>query len=1033
MLSRATILLLCWNAALLSPPLSAQIQPVPFAIQYTTADGLPSSEVYVALEDSRGYIWFGTDNGVVRYDGYDFVTYGPNEGLEDPVVFTIVEGPEGDVYACSGLSRQVFVWSPLTNRFRGHAINAHASENFQQLQGYILRLYTVLADGSLSLGIPNFGPIHFSCDEELLSMPVIEDFSQEDLSLYHYAVTVKKTYIPSHPIRDLNRKVAKGSGQLKNGKTRLYQNFISLDGDAVAQQELDLPPSRGYSRGLFSFIHIANGDSNLVSIHNRIAYIENCKSKRQQVFTNEFDRANFIYCFPSGGILTGHSKGVGMTYFASLSDFSVGRSVTFLDDCNASYAIEDKKKGLWVTTLDKGIFYFPSPEVGVFDERQGFPGTKNISVLVFEPNRLITGYETNETYLVSLLPDNGISKDSEYLGTSQPISYFYHSRTKRIFFRRSVFDLKTNEYQILKSSYKYTSEEGENTFYVIDSKKLSSLNGDTLLAATYFGPGLYNVRSEEVVVEGSTVDLSLNEGRVRVNDYKVTAEGAHLVASNEGLYSYLNFDTLIRENFGFEELDHRIEAIEVLPDESILFGSRGHGILRLKDGDLTIIGKAEGLASDMVRHLEVAPDNSIWVSTFNGVSHVQFRDLTPEAFSDQTEKPYAVHSYNMAHGLPSNEVHQTSVAGDHVWLATSGGLTNFVSPARDTIPSIPSIRQLKVNGEERALSPFFRLSPEENNLEITFSTINFKMGGEIAYRYRLNSYAPWIHTSLRSVNLTAHPAGDYQFSVQSQNEDGYWSEAASLSFSIAPYWYERLIIQVVGVLLLMAFLAFILLRRQKRILQREELRQQIAELEQAALRAQMNPHFTFNCLNSINKYILKNEAEEASLYLTKFAKLIRQTLNISVEEEHTLQDEIAMLENYLALEKLRFKDRVNYEIAVSPDLDPISIQVPPLLIQPFVENALIHGVSESAEGGRVDVTFDPCPSGVKVNIIDNGVGYTPETSEQKRKSWGMRITRQRLALMATSKDAAEVKIRSLQESDGNQQGTSVEIIINTGA
>ncbi|MEL7160238.1 MAG: histidine kinase, partial [Bacteroidota bacterium] len=185
------------------------------------------------------------------------------------------------------------------------------------------------------------------------------------------------------------------------------------------------------------------------------------------------------------------------------------------------------------------------------------------------------------------------------------------------------------------------------------------------------------------------------------------------------------------------------------------------------------------------------------------------------------------------------------------------------------------------------------------------------------------------------------------------------------------------------------------------------------------------------CLNSINRFILKNDADQASLYLTKFAKLIRQTLNTSVGAEHSLKEELVMLDNYLSLEKLRFKEKVNYRIEVDPRLDTSVVRIPPLLIQPYVENALVHGLKETTLEGKIDVIVEPCPEGVKVSIVDNGVGYDPLAISTENKSLGMRITQQRLALLSAGKDTAQVKIKSLEKEDTSARGTNVEIVIST--
>ena len=205
-------------------------------------------------------------------------------------------------------------------------------------------------------------------------------------------------------------------------------------------------------------------------------------------------------------------------------------------------------------------------------------------------------------------------------------------------------------------------------------------------------------------------------------------------------------------------------------------------------------------------------------------------------------------------------------------------------------------------------------------------------------------------------------------------------------------------------------------------------------LEQKALLAQMNPHFIFNALNSIQSFLLYNENELAERYLLKLSKLIRLTLTNSRETEITIQKEIESLQMYLELEQMRFKNRFEFHFEISLSKEELNRFVPPMLIQPFAENAILHGFKGLENGGRIDLNFKKIDGNkLIVEIIDNGVGYTMKKSNAEdpdHKSYGTQITSERLSLFKEKYDTEfDYVIENLMSEKGESKGTKVKIII----
>ena len=213
---------------------------------------------------------------------------------------------------------------------------------------------------------------------------------------------------------------------------------------------------------------------------------------------------------------------------------------------------------------------------------------------------------------------------------------------------------------------------------------------------------------------------------------------------------------------------------------------------------------------------------------------------------------------------------------------------------------------------------------------------------------------------------------------------------------------------------------------------RSNFERRAAEAEMAGLRSQMNPHFIFNCLNSIKLYAIENDSEKASDYLTKFSRLIRMVLENSRSERVTLQNELDMLQLYADLEIMRFKQKLSFFIDLDPSIDAGFVEIPPLLLQPYVENAIWHGLMHKPEGGSVCVrATQPHENLLQLTITDDGVGRSraaelKSKSASHQKSFGLKVTSERIALVnQLYQTHTQVTINDLVDADGQPAGTEV--------
>jgi hypothetical protein len=340
-----------------------------------------------------------------------------------------------------------------------------------------------------------------------------------------------------------------------------------------------------------------------------------------------------------------------------------------------------------------------------------------------------------------------------------------------------------------------------------------------------------------------------------------------------------------------------------------------------------------------------------------------------------------------------------------------------------------------------------RLKYNENFFSIEFSALDFTNPPKNLYRYKLDNYdEDWVLTGAdhRKADYRKVDPGIYRFSVTGSNNDGVWNEEGiNLTIIIRPPWFKSWLFRLSVIILFIAILWSIIILRIKSIRKKHSvekkmlsIEKQIFELEQKALRLQMNPHFIFNSLNAIQNFVLANDTDKAVNYLAKFSHLMRMILANSTASLITLKDEMKALTYYIDLEKLRFDDRFDYIINRDPAIDEEFVEIPPMLFQPYVENAIIHGLVNSEKRGLLEISIKRINTATLLcSIKDNGIGRGKATeirnmSGIKRQPRGMLITQERIEIFnRQNRKNFSVKITDLKDDKGEAAGTLVEFTI----
>ena len=305
-----------------------------------------------------------------------------------------------------------------------------------------------------------------------------------------------------------------------------------------------------------------------------------------------------------------------------------------------------------------------------------------------------------------------------------------------------------------------------------------------------------------------------------------------------------------------------------------------------------------------------------------------------------------------------------------------------------------------------------------------FTYSNYLHNENGLYRYKIDGIQNDYKTvSISdSLSMPVLSQGDYTISIIGLNQDLTESNRLNISLEVSGPFYMQWWFFILMPSMIFGLLYWYFHTKTKRLMKIHTMNQEISALEKSALQAQMNPHFIFNCLNAIQNFISQNDKEYAMDYLGKFAKLIRQYLNASVSDMITLDEEISMLNTYCELESLRFSERFVYEISLHEDIDTMAVRLPSMLIQPFVENAIIHGMKSNANG-FIKVQFNKINDHLNVTIEDNGKGFD-QSKVNIRKSLGMSITQKRLQhIQSTAGEDYQVSVNS------TDSGTSIQLHI----
>ena len=400
-------------------------------------------------------------------------------------------------------------------------------------------------------------------------------------------------------------------------------------------------------------------------------------------------------------------------------------------------------------------------------------------------------------------------------------------------------------------------------------------------------------------------------------------------------------------------------------------------------------------------------------------------------------------------GLPSTDLKDVVADNERAWVATFNGLYSVpISRSEKQLSPTVQLRTLKVNGQAIPLSPNLELEHNQNDIELILRGISTKSRGRIQFAYKLNGLMEDFEVNRNGavIRFRALAPGSYNLEVLALDVNGIPSdENLQLSFVIRKPWYATWPFFILGALVLIGAVSTIFLFRIRYInnrnaqqLEHSSLMEDLRASQMTALRAQMNPHFMFNVLNSIQGLFTIGKTEKANEVLSRFSDLMRSILDVSDQNTIGLDKELEMIGLYLELEAVRFGEEFHYNVEVAAAIDPKKVQVPSLLIQPYVENAVKHGLlhRKGDKNLSVSLALTDNETMLEVRVDDNGIGREKAATlrSEKHKSFASQAASSRLDILnVENTQKIGVEIIDKKNEAANAIGTLVILRIPLSA
>ena len=948
-----------------------------FIQHYTTKDGLPSNNCYSVLQDSHQFIWIATDAGVSRFDGQRFENFTIDDGLPDNQVLQIKEDNKGRIWFLAFNGEMSYFYN-------GKIYNSENDENLR-----LLKFNAVI----ISIFHDSQDRLWFGSNKNLLFM-----FDGETVYRYHSSDR-NNQFLFSYINED------------SQGRIWVYsENNVRVFHDGqfeLISHETLLPVSYKMRSTLSNNKMLYLDKRGLIAKQGRAEkLVKNIDSKFIQLELGYF-------CYDEEELWLSSQDGV-------FHIDTAGRTQHYLPGVPTVQVIKDSQQNMWFTS-GKGIYMLPRVENRMYMVNKAHGLSSNVVKSIIKDGNENIWMGVEGGYL------NKLSAARKVVEFEVERRRPFHSGVKKLELSadgKSIYFASNEGVGILsninsdKPHTSYLQEQHQSVFVV---KDLALYKNHSLAVALSSGVFILRNGNKNFQFSMSRLKEGVDFFKDRAYSTFYDKKGKLWFSNTRGLHEFSNGRlTSFRKNSLFTK---RINCIRQLPDGTLALATDGYGLI-LTDGKKILhhITQLNGLASNICTKLFIS-GNDIWMITNKGLNRVCMDNGKP-----------IVESFQYTNALLRNDVNDLYIDDDTSYFATNTGLVYFQNTKHNKLVEPPKalVTSIIMDGIKRSVTDTnIVLNPINNKIIFYFTTIDFQ-NQDMWYRYRLKPNDPWTETRIRRIEATALAPGQYNFELSAKTINSDWGKPVFLNFELKAklwetIWFKLLLFAIGG----LAFygVAVVVTKKQKNKEQQKLLlKNKILMLEQRALQAMMNPHFVFNVMNSIQHYINTKDTSSANKVLTGFAKLIRKNLEICTKSYISLQEELEYLALYLSLEKKRFGDKLHYEIRIDPSIDKEETFIPSMLLQPYIENAIWHGIMPMEQGGHLNIGISLKTQGsLLIEISDNGIGIDNSLKHKKftHTSKGMNLTQERINLL----NQIEANPIQIQVKQNGVSGTSIMITI----
>jgi len=959
----------------------------PFVSRITTSDGLPSDYVYKIFQDSKKFLWFATEAGVARFDGTHYTYFRKKDGLSSNDVFEIREDSFGRIWF----------------------FHINASIDF-----------------FLDNTIHNVGNTPFL--DSLKTDDFFKKFYEDkEHNIYFYSNSIRQIFTLD-PHNHVTRIILPGY---------FVKNDVNNDSiEAMDVRYMTKNDSGVYILGSPGGFYRTNDlakwpvlfddsfrQTDVITSSTGELYAIGRPVNKREYDTYKLKNGRFLNSqkpLPRTGsdfissILEDNSGLLWIsTYDKGVFCYRDDKLIRHLNIKDAKMVIQDHENNIWVSSLKEGVYKI-NP---FFNHQQHFEKTafQNNGIYALAPNDSLGVWFTNGDILY-LLRDNTIY-NSDFQNSENSFNQILQvSPNSLLIGETSKYPYSLEGVRLNRAKKTIKIDRIKKSNYTLKKIVLDSQRRE-LISFNQFS--LYHLDPENPFQIKNLTRLKERINNVFYNpDHQLIINAKKNYIFERGILSeYVDLAGFNNKNIsGHLNLDNQTE----------LYNIEGESLFLLKDKMICNLSAAFSPQVEFKINGIAFYDSTLFIASSRNIF------ICENPLNVLNNKPVSVYMVN----VNFRSIHSILFHNKKLFVASDDGLTSIsIHDLQRTsnLPPIPYFQSIQVNDQGNQMNqPKISLLSSQK-VSITFNSINYSVN-PVYFSYLLEGGdTDWTLSESNNVVLQNLSKGNYTFKLRVRKPSSEWSIPIEFKISVkAPQWQNPLfIIFSIG---LLTGLAFLLILRQKNIeLRRRELEHQLLLSEQKSLQAMMNPHFIFNTLGSIQNYLLHNKPYEAGIYLSKFARLIRQNFNALNTPLINLDEEVDRLKNYLELERLRTNEKFDYTIVMDESIETDDVLIPSMIIQPFVENAVWHGIANLEGQGVINIKIKMInEKSLEIKVSDTGIGIKNalkfSTRSDHHLQLGMNITLKRLNLLS-QKYKVKTAVSFTENSPGSENpGVIVTII-----